>query len=70
MKTSIIYFVALAITIGSCKKNLSPTTQPTESLKTIQPNFIHPYFIKYKNYRNDLNSTFKNHIDRTYNKGC
>lgn len=74
MKISIIYLVALALTIGSCKKesknNLNPTTQPTESLKTIQPNFIHPYFIKYKNYRNDLNSTYKNFIDQTYNKGC
>lgn len=74
MKISIIYLVTLSLTIGSCKKecknNLNPTTQPTKSLKTTQPNFIHPYFIKYKNYRNDLNSTYKNFIDQTYNKGC
>jgi hypothetical protein len=60
--------------MGSCKKEcakkLSPVNQTTESLKTTQPNFIHPYFIKYKNYRNDLNSTYKNFVTNSYNKGC
>jgi hypothetical protein len=74
MKLSILYLVTLSLLMGSCKKEcakkLSPANQTTETLKTTPPNFIHPYFIKYKNYRNDLNSTYKNFVTNSYNKGC
>lgn len=74
MRLSIFYLAAVALIIGSCKKeykkNLAPTTQSAKFVKTTQPNFIHPYFIKYKRYRNDLNTTYKNFITRPNNNGC
>lgn len=74
MKLSILYLLTLTLVFGSCKKecknNLSPTTQATESLKTTQPTFIHPYFIRYKSYRNDLNATYKNFVTHSNNNGC
>ena len=74
MKLSILYLVAAVLMIVSCKKECKPDlnkkNQTSESVKIIHNNYIHPYFVKYKTYRRDLNTSFKNFITQKNNQGC
>ena len=75
MKLFISYVLVTILLVTSCKNesvtlsiqnNIKPTMQKDVSKQYYQ----HPFYVRYKTYRKNLNSSFMNHLGHLTYEGC
>lgn len=74
MKTYIIFVLSASLFTLSCKKENANTIKPIVSSPTknikITNTFKHPYYVRYAQYLDNLNSLYINHQNKKSQEGC
>lgn len=74
MKAFILGMCITLLSLMSCKKEAiipykQNNSKPTV-VKSLQELPIHPFYVRYKIYRKDLNSSFMTHLKNKNSRGC
>ncbi len=74
MKLFILTISATALLLMFCEKEsvntFKPINQKSISKGADSKLYTHPYYIRYKTYRKDLNTQFINYLKHVNDRGC